>query len=347
MNGKGAPLKQSFVFRFGLMVVVVSAAMLSSGPPAVAEEFKSMLLDASSIGLLGDRLRIQMPKGARIEQRAASVMGATEAVELETRVVFDDGERRLVMMSYELLSMAGAEFETMIRGQAEKASVGGQSVKVARIRSKEGLKVYVEESLPIDPTQESILMSSAWVISPDGTLQLLRAYANPAAARDLVGMQNLLSRVWKSLTKGDRKLSTQARRVTLEVMMPSKRLTLDLPEGYVAVAQKGPDFIVHRISKIVPYGSKVPSLGIYIGAHPSYPMESATDSTPVSEEGGVIAGTRVTWRAISNPPGKFLEALRPAPELHASLAIHVFIWSPNDQDLAALKKAAEEIHFPH
>jgi len=75
--------------------------------------------------LLGGRLRIRMPKNAKVEARGRSIMAALEAVTEETRVVLNAGKERLVLMAWEMFALAGDDLAKAVR--ADIASWGDQA----------------------------------------------------------------------------------------------------------------------------------------------------------------------------------------------------------------------------
>ena len=67
--------------------------------------------ELESFDLLNNRLSISIPKGAKNEARGHNIMAAPEANESETRLVFEDGEKKLVVMAWELFRRASANYK--------------------------------------------------------------------------------------------------------------------------------------------------------------------------------------------------------------------------------------------
>ena len=59
-----------------------------------------LTLSEKPIELLGGRLSVRMPQGPKIMARSFNIMSAPESEEHETRVVFDAGQERLVLMAH-------------------------------------------------------------------------------------------------------------------------------------------------------------------------------------------------------------------------------------------------------
>jgi hypothetical protein len=101
-----------------LVCATVYCSMLSAD--GVAGELGKAKLSEKPIQLLGGRLTVRMPDGAKIEARTPNIMSAPEAEEHETRVVFDAGEERLVLMVHETFAFAREDFEKEVRDWVTK-----------------------------------------------------------------------------------------------------------------------------------------------------------------------------------------------------------------------------------
>lgn len=88
----------------------------SSPPSRATDGIGKAILAENPVEVLGDRLTVRMPQGARVEARPFPIMGATESEEHETRVVFDAGQERLVLMVNESFAFASDDFEKDVRG---------------------------------------------------------------------------------------------------------------------------------------------------------------------------------------------------------------------------------------
>lgn len=67
------------------------------------------------ISVLGGRLWVRVPQGAEARARPHEIMSAPESEERETRVVFDAGPERLVLMVHETFAFAGGDLEKDVR----------------------------------------------------------------------------------------------------------------------------------------------------------------------------------------------------------------------------------------
>jgi hypothetical protein len=331
-------------------ILFVAGLVLYSmlGPTAVdtrADEWETLELASPPLKLLNDRLRIRMPEGARLEPRRTNIMSAENSIELETRVVFERGDKKLVLMVYELLCTAGDAFDDQLRKRDEKQSTGGRKVKTSVLLEQKGFRVLQTESTPLSVDEEANLILAAWVDNRDHTIQLVKAYANPDAARD-AGLRGLCARILKTLAPGDRTLDAKAGVRALPVEPGKLALAVDLPEGYAATMDQGPDFLVHRIRKICPFGESAYSIGIYIGGHPAYQHKQSdnADNLKVEKVPGELFHAQVQWFKYTEQGDTVLEAIHASPEIRP-LMLHVFLSAPSEKELEAVRKVVETLRF--
>ena len=130
-----------------------------------------------------------------------------------------------------------------------------------------------------------------------------------------------------TLKPGERMLNTDARRETLD----AAGYQISLDKDYVVIEQFGVDFLVYYIDKVTPLGTSAPSMGIYLGFHPS------TDGKPYGTQSkGAILGKSVVWSASGNR----VETLT---TLKGGNMMHIFITADDQADRAALKKMAQSL----
>ncbi|NQU19712.1 MAG: hypothetical protein HQ567_00405 [Candidatus Nealsonbacteria bacterium] len=307
--------------------------------PTHAGELADLELAERPVPLLGDRLRVRMPRDAEIEARGRSLMGADESAEEETRVVFDLGDMRLVLMANETFTTAGEDFESQVRKLDQEVKEEGRTARSSLIVEEDGFRVYQTDTDPIDTNDEAIAVVSAWVVHSDGTVQSLFAYANGPAAKDLEEVRALFSRVLKTLAPGTKRLDSAARTCQLDVYSQTGGLAIDLPENYVATVQHGPDFLVHRFRKIVPFGETSPAIGVYVGGHPNYQhKQQGVQGKKWEKVGGTLLGRNADWFKYADGDGISLEAIRPLEEIDDYLMLHAFMHAPNVKQLEEIKK---------
>ena len=66
--------------------------------------------ETKTLDLLNNRLTVSMPESTRNEARGHNIMGAPAANESESRLVFEDGGKKMVLMAWELFRRAGDNY---------------------------------------------------------------------------------------------------------------------------------------------------------------------------------------------------------------------------------------------
>ena len=310
------------------MKLLLSTLALALLVPSVAGAGElATLKPTESMPLLGGRLSVDMPKGTTNTARQASIMAAAESEEDETRLMLDADDERLVVMTYELFATVPTDFEAA----AEKFAQDGQSVEALELDS--GLKAFAIVPSSHDTSREAIFLLGALIGHSDGTVQYVAVYVDPDGAVDIPGVTALARAIAASVEPGERTLETKARTVSME----GGKLSLALPDDTVFTTQEGPDFAVYRVEWLAELGEQGPSLGIYVGGHPSYQwsqQDIAEDA--VTKTTGTFLGESVEWHAWTTAGGRALtEGVVDFPG-DDYLKVHVFASGPDaaGRDLA-------------
>lgn len=314
------------MLRFFLILLTIALVYTTVGADPLEERF---VLSDNPTPLLGDRLRILMPEGAIVEARAVNIMAAETPLEEETRIVFDQGEKRLVLMTYELFQTAGP-------GLAEQLAPSCHLIV-----DRKSLRVYQSDAAPVEFSKDAVLVTTAWAVNTDRTVQLLVGYANPAAAAEIQSVQRLFTQALKSLEPGPKELVTQARLQRLDVYSETSELVARLADGWAYTLQTGPDFLVHRIRQLVPYGTDSTGISLYVGGHPGYFYQK--EDVESQKIAGTLLGQAADWFRSSDDGRLRLESIRPLTEVDDDLMLHVFINSPSEEGLRSAQEIVETL----
>jgi hypothetical protein len=305
-------------------------ALMAFPVTAAAGELGKLALDQKPIDLLGGRLTMRFPAGARIEARRASIMAAPEAAQHETRVVLEKGEEKLVVTTYEMFAVAAADFDKQARDDLGKLrGKGGAAFAIAPLATgSPKLRALAATASALDLTKKGQLVLALFVVHGDGTVQWIGFAVNPAAGKDAAGCLALARRVTATLAPGPRALQRAAGVRHLDILAPGSELQATVPAGWVASVQPGPDFIVHHLRKLTSYGSPSLGIGVYVGGHPQYQHRQTDGPAPkVTVVKGKLLGKDVEWQQWQRGAGKdastTLEAIAPLPG-NARLNAHVF-----------------------
>ena len=323
-----------FIVAVGL--VGVSMVAMVSGP-ALGKGL-ARLQPTESLALLGGRLTARFPGKARIEARGRSIMAADESPAEETRVVVELAPEKLVVMTYELFALAGANFEAAARRDLRRFGSPPPNVTIEPLTVADSkLRALAVLPAALDVSREAVMTLALYVAQPDDTVQLVVFYVNPAAAKDGAGCAALAKKIAATVEGGKVALATRGGARVL-----SDGLSITLPVGYVATQQEGPDFAVHRIRKLAPLGDDAPVLGIYVGGHPAYHHSRMEAPPKVKKLPGKIFGQAIEWDSWEKDGVSTREVIvgMPAP---SNLKTHVFFAGPSAAANDELQRVAETL----
>ncbi len=303
---------------------------------ALADELGKATLSEKPIEILGGRLSIRMPQGAKTQARSFDIMSAPESEAHENRVVFDAGKERLVLMAHENFAFAGDDFEKDVREWVAKWS-GKYRIEKLQLPNT-GLKAATV--IPLNPpdhtrSDDATFVEGLFVESGDRTIQSLDVYVNFAVERDLEGCRAVADRILLSVAPGNKKLQLAAGERRLFAYSKDLEISITVPNNTIVTRQDGPDFLIHRLIVLGRLGADSGSTGIYLGGHPSF--------MPRAKKGeGLIFGNNVDWHSFQQ--GEGLQALCKLPIPGDSpLSVHVWIRAPNDAQLKLLRQAVESM----
>ena len=324
-------------FVFGALVALALPASAAAG------ELGKLALDKAPIDLLGGRLTMRFPAGARIEARRASIMAAPESPQHETRVALEKGDEKLVVTAFELFELGGPDFEQQARKDLAKLKAkGGAPFAVAPlVTGSPKLRALAATAPSLDPERKGQIVVALFVAHVDGTVQWIGFAVNPAAGKDAAGCTALAKRMAATLVPGPRALPRAAGLRSLDVLAKDTELQATVPAGWVASVQPGPDFIVHQLRKLTNFGAPGLGIGVYVGGHPSYQHRQVDGPAPqVTVSKGKLLGKDVEWQQWTRGTGKdaatTLEAIAPLPG-NDRLNVHVFATVANPALLKELQ----------
>lgn len=299
-------------------------------------------LRAEGIDLLGGRLSARFPEGATLEARRRGIMAAPESAERESRVVWTSGEKKLVVMTYELFETTDADFEKQARGVV--AGWGDRTHEVKPYALKDGtLRACSVTPAKLDLSREAVLVLGLYVARADGTVQYLAFYVNPAFGKEEASCAALARRIAETVTSGKRSLNTAAGKRVLHEP-GEQRIVVDMPAGFALTSQRGPDFTVASLTKLCPMGSPGVSLNAYFGRHPGYQHAQRDDKPDVKEEDGTLLGAKVRWHVWSakeeTSERHVAEAIVAVPGTDG-LKLHAFAVAGDAESLKALRTSMQ------
>ncbi len=320
-------------------VVAAASACFAFMTPAtaVADGLGSMKLAQKPTPLLGDRVTARFPAAARTQPRGHSIMAAANPVEEETRVVVDAGDKRFVVMTYELFATSGKVFEKSVRKEVKQFFSSGAAYTVSSQKIGDFARALVMKPSKIDGTEGANLVMGAYLEHPDGTVQFTAFYANPeAVTKDAAGCTKLAEAILASFRVGSKQLQMEGG--VQKLFAWQHTLHVDVPAGWILTTTPGPDFVVHRARQLAPFGEPAASLGIYLGGHPNAQYDQLGAETKRVETKGKLSGVETVWHSWTDASGllrKETLATGAAPG-DAGLALHVFMAGPTGADIAMM-----------
>jgi hypothetical protein len=316
--------------------------ILASLAPLLLAGSLGRLEPSTAVKLLGERLVLMMPSGAKVEPLGHGIMSADAPAENETRVVLDAGEERLVVMANDLFAIAGDDFVSSVK--AELGSQGNASdYDVAAAAIGPGLSaVSVMPRIP-DRAGDAVLVESYWVMTGDGLVATVAVYVNPPAAADLAGAKRLADKILGSLAAGTRTLPRGGGRTKVAYVDETRDLYAELPKDVVMSLQRGIDFDVARLRPLRTLGTGERALGIYVGHHAHFETDSKAKTVA-----DTVLGTSVRWQMESRDGRPTADALVRIPGAKSGgvsleTMIHLFARAPDEPSLEKVRALARSL----
>jgi hypothetical protein len=281
--------------------------------------------------------------------------------------VLDAGEERLVIMATELFELGGADPDRGVRASVA-AEFTPPPLKVEPLQlSSQQLKAWAVFPSSIDRSRSAILLLSVYVLHPDGFMQLLNLYVNPPAASGtgcsglarVVGAGNLpqapgelptctalVHAIATTLEAGPRRIDSAGGERKLTGQYGNDTFFVKVPAGTGISAQTGHDFTVHRVRLPVDLGEPQPSLGIYVGGHPSYQYTQNDAKVSLTRKPGKVFGKDISWQVWPTSPKSIMAEVIVEHPQSKNARIHLFASAADEKALAPLLDIAASLRLP-
>jgi hypothetical protein len=280
--------------------------------------------EADEVDLLGGRLRVRAPAGAKTPPRLADAPPAEE----ESRVVVDGHKVSLAIVARETFQLDPDLYEPEADAPAKPGTLDVEAPKFlkASFPSDEPLEITPVEigsdgaklrgyvARPPHPNappgKDTALILALLIAQPDGTLESVGFYARGEMVRnatgsDLVGCTRLAERIGSSLQPGSRKLERAAGKRHVADVSKEEELAVTVPADYVAI----PSGSGARLVKLRPLSLYAGSISVSIGVGGEKKVPEGADAT--DRASGKLLGRPVEWRGKSTPHGGFFFAAEP------------------------------------
>lgn len=313
----------------------------SAAPPPSGPILERGLED-TPISLIDDRLFVQMPAGAQDAARRQGIMGAEYSSHEETRLVLEGGGHQLVVYAQETFYYSENERDDI--GKLLKYRNGAAyTYTTERIQDSDGgfrlIKVIPDS---IDTSVNAVIIREAVAITDDDTMIYIGVFATPETAADEELCIRQADRILETIRPGTRKINASAHEEKF-----AGRLSIKLDKGYVMIEQPGSDFTVYYITKVASFEESIPSVGIYIGGHPTliYPGRGI-DADQLTTTGDTILKERVEWWSYKDYPYDENYSAETAFDLpHSDMLMHIFIDAADEAQFMELREMIKTVRF--
>lgn len=324
--------------------LIITALFLLAHSPLQAQTgwADTVQLD-KQISILNKKLFLQFPAAAINSPRVADIMAADPNENKETRILYDQGNMRMVFFATDLFSLGGKTMFEDISRQIEPDFDFSRK----KIIDSASLLVVLSTPALFDSSQNAILVNSLLVQTPDNTVSRIDAYINPDAWNARDQYVKLSERIFNTLKKGTRTIPLGARTETYKIPGTSKQFSFSLPANYFVTLDEKYDFSVFKINKFKKLtDDQYTSLTIYTGRHPSFfHKEYGLSDSAAQKVKGAFLQKQYDWFFFPDDKNKFylLEQVIPASELAPDLVFHVALLTNKKDILEELKQIAEKI----
>jgi len=273
-------------------------------------------------------------------------MGADEPEEDETRLRFEQDDEVLMILANEWFALAVPD-EERTQAPLREVEKSAGPLKVEPFVSRTGAVrgwIGVPGRIAFDfDDPEAGLVLTMLLVQPDGTLQGVAFFANRALARREADTVALARRIAGTVDGGSKRIGAEGDRL-LSLLGAPGRLRMHLPTGFVVSTQTGPDFLVHRLRKLVPIDDSAPIAYLYSGLHP---QDASEPGERPRTRSGTLLGRPVQWSGTRSPEGLLRAHAQvadldfPAGDENFRPVFDVVVFASSLDDLAALIAIAE------
>jgi hypothetical protein len=338
------------MFRKLKIVLTYAGLMALNGASVVSAQSEETAWNDAD--LLNGRLVMSVPAATEVETLGAeNIMGAAPATESATRLRITMAGTEIVVQVRELYAAFPRDPARFFREIVMGGALGSDQPEPAAVQIGT-LSAYGNRAGSYRHPSGTHVLANLLVGQPDGTVQHLYIMTWDKPADVLDGAIRTVERMVASLRSGTRRgLAAGGTRQLARLSgsgSVSRSLTMDLPEGYVMAVQQGPDFDVYTINKLAPLDAPGGSLGIYVGAHPSYVYaQDGYRLEALARVATTILGQDSHW--LESPPQAAgdgvkwtrRETILPLED-SAGLRLHLFASAPADSEqLQELTRLAE------
>ena len=321
-----------------LSAVLILATSLSQSQGRITDTSRL----EKKISILNDKVFFLFPHHSVNIARPTDIMSADPNQNLETRIVTDFGNMRLVFFARELFAFADKD----LLGTLKKEKGDTYGFKRKTLGEKPLLHI-LSTPTRFDTSRKSILINSLLVKTEDNTLFRIDALINPAAFAYKDEFIELSEKVFKTLMPGTRLVNLEAREESFPIAGTKTHFVLNVPENYYVTEDKKYDFQVYKFNKYKNLSdTSITNITLYAGFHPSYFYKSyGFPETSKKKLQGIFLGESIEWMLFADGPRFFYlkEQMSAGGTIREGLLFHVAMISNRENLMPELSKIVEAI----
>jgi hypothetical protein len=327
-------LGRNFVIRIALGVVVSAAlawpslAQTNPSDPKAPAEWKEQML-------LGSRLRMFAPAEAVAEGRSyGNIMGTAPSASSKTRIRIPIFGTEIVAQAQSMGALAPKDMSTGIKTTKYLSRFEGEKRELT-LDLAGGWKAIAIVPEQYKYWSNSYLLAYVWIQDPDGLLYELvlaswpEADVYPKLSEIAVQMIRSLEPgvYFDEIPKGTISLNSEVALRNNEI-----ELVIDLDGKYTVDTETGITFVVHRVSRLVEFGSDAGEMGIYLGRYPNFnPDAELKRGAKMLPDQVKILGKTPTWIAYDVDGWRKQSTLIEILSGTTALKCHLFISGTPEQ----------------
>ncbi len=297
-----------------------------------------------TLSILNDKLSFSFPASAINSPRVADIMAADPNVNRETRIIIDDGTRRLVFFAQELYAFGGNKLFDEISKETEPEYDFQRRI----LSDNDSVLAILSTPARFDSTGAAILVNSLLIRSPDNTVSRVDVYINPDAWSLKEEYVRLTENVFKTMVKGNRRINLNAKEESYTIFGTTSKFVFKLPKNYYVTVDEKYDFGVFKINKFKNSltDTTYTSLTIYTGHHPTYfHKEYGYTEDKATKLKSLFLQAPVDWLYFKDDAQHFYlkEQFIPSDGIEAGLILHVAMLSNKKEVMDELGKIVEAI----
>lgn len=297
-----------------------------------------------NISILNQKVLFDFPVNAVVSPRVADIMAADPNENRETRVIIDNGKMRLVFFAQELFALSGKTLFEDISKEIEPDYNFQRKI----LSDNDSLQTILSTPSKFDSTAAAILVNSLLIKSPDNTVSRVDVYINPDAWTMKDEYVKLTENIFKTVTKGSRRINLAAKEETVTIFGTDSKLLFKLPKNYFVTVDEKYDFAVYKLNK---YKNQLTdttytSITIYTGHYPSYfHKEYGYTEDKAVKIKGLFLQSAVDWLYFKDDKQSFYlkEQFIPSDLIQKGLILHVAMLSNKKEVVDELSKIVEGI----